>query len=60
MHAFLRGQLAKAGAAGVQVLYGGSVKAANAGALFAQGDVDGGLVGGAALDANEFIAIAGA
>ncbi len=60
VHAFLRGQLAKAGAAGVQVLYGGSVKAANAGALFAQGDVDGGLVGGAALDANEFIAIAGA
>jgi triosephosphate isomerase (TIM) len=42
------------------VLYGGSVKAANAAALFAQADVDGGLVGGASLDATEFLAIAGA
>jgi triosephosphate isomerase len=59
-HAFLRGRLAHAGAEGVQVLYGGSVKAANAVALFAQPDVDGGLVGGASLDATEFLAIANA
>ena len=60
VHAFLRGALAKAGAEGVQILYGGSVKAANAAALFAQPDVDGGLVGGASLDAAEFLAIANA
>jgi triosephosphate isomerase len=60
VHAFLRGRLASADAEGVQVLYGGSVKAANAGALFAQRDVDGGLVGGASLDAAEFLAIADA
>lgn len=39
------------------LLYGGSVKAANAGELFAQPDIDGALVGGASLDADEFIAI---
>ena len=50
----------QAGAEGVQVLYGGSVKAANAAALFAMPDIDGGLVGGASLDAKEFLAIAGA
>jgi triosephosphate isomerase len=44
-------------AAGVRVLYGGSVKAANAGALLAQPDVDGALVGGASLDAAEFAGI---
>ncbi len=60
VHAFLRARLAQAGAAGVSILYGGSVKASNAGALFAQTDVDGGLVGGASLDANEFVKIAGA
>jgi triosephosphate isomerase (TIM) len=58
VHAFLRSRLGKAGAAGVQVLYGGSVKAGNAGALFAMPDVDGGLVGGASLNAAEFLAIA--
>jgi triosephosphate isomerase len=42
----------------VPILYGGSVKAANAPALFAMADVDGGLVGGASLDAVEFLAIA--
>ena len=47
-------------APGVQVLYGGSVKAANAGALFAMPDVDGALVGGASLNATEFLAIANA
>ena len=58
VHALVRGALAKAGAADVCVLYGGSVKAANAPALFAMPDVDGGLVGGASLDADEFLAIA--
>jgi len=60
VHAFLRERLVRAGAPDVMVLYGGSVKAANAAALFAQADVDGGLVGGASLDAKEFLAIAGA
>jgi len=41
----------------VSILYGGSVKAANAGELFAQQDIDGALVGGASLDADEFISI---
>lgn len=44
-------------ASGVRILYGGSVNAANAAELFANPDVDGGLVGGASLKANEFIAI---
>ncbi len=43
--------------AGVRILYGGSVNAANAAELFANADVDGGLVGGASLKANDFIAI---
>lgn len=60
VHAYLRARLGQAGAPGVPILYGGSVKATNAGALFAQADVDGGLVGGASLDAAEFLAIAGA
>jgi triosephosphate isomerase len=58
VHASLRAKLAKAGAANICLLYGGSVKAASAAALFAMADVDGGLVGGASLDANEFLAIA--
>ena len=44
-------------AAAVRVLYGGSVKASNAKELFAQDDIDGGLVGGASLDAHEFAQI---
>lgn len=60
VHASVRARLARAGAQGVPILYGGSVKAANAGALFAQTDIDGALVGGASLDAVEFLAIAGA
>ena len=60
VHAFLRARLRQAGAEGVRVLYGGSVKAANARELFAMPDVDGGLVGGASLVATEFLAIAGA
>ena len=58
VHALLRMALGKVRAADVRVLYGGSVKAANAKALFAMQDVDGGLVGGASLDADEFLAIA--
>ena len=60
VHGFLRQRLRQAGAADVTLLYGGSVKAANAAALFAMPDVDGGLVGGASLDAKEFLAIANA
>jgi triosephosphate isomerase len=44
-------------AAAVRILYGGSVKAANVGAIMAQPDVDGALVGGASLDADEFARI---
>jgi triosephosphate isomerase len=58
VHALLRGRLAAAGASEVTILYGGSVKAANAKPLFAQPDIDGALVGGASLDAEEFLAIA--
>ena len=60
VHAYVRGLLAARGSnlAGVTpILYGGSVKAANAVELFGMPDVDGGLVGGAALVAEEFIAI---
>jgi len=58
VHRRLRAQLERAGAGGVKVLYGGSVKASNAAALYAMADVDGGLVGGASLDAHELMAIA--
>jgi len=58
VHALLRRALERAGAPDVSVLYGGSVKAGNAKSLFAMPDVDGGLVGGASLDADEFLAIA--
>ncbi len=44
-------------AAKLVILYGGSVKAANAGQLFAMPDIDGGLIGGASLVAEEFMAI---
>ena len=60
IHAFIRGQLQQVSAAVAEktrILYGGSVKAANAAELFAQPDIDGGLVGGASLDANEFTGI---
>ena len=58
VHATLRARLADAGAADVPLLYGGSVKADNAAALFAMADIDGGLIGGASLKATEFLAIA--
>lgn len=60
VHAFVRGRIAghdKAVAAKVQILYGGSVKAGNAAELFAMADIDGGLIGGASLDAEQFLAI---
>jgi triosephosphate isomerase (TIM) len=57
VHAVLRARLAEAHARDVCILYGGSVKASNAAALFAMPDVDGALVGGASLDADEFLLI---
>jgi len=60
VHAFVRGRVAAGDrrlAEGLTVLYGGSVKAGNAAQLFAMPDVDGGLIGGAALVADEFVAI---
>jgi triosephosphate isomerase (TIM) len=50
----LRDVLGDAAADGVRILYGGSVKAANIGGIMAKADVDGALVGGASLDADEF------
>ena len=47
-------------AASVRILYGGSVKASNARELFAMADIDGGLVGGASLNADEFAQICAA
>jgi triosephosphate isomerase len=59
-HSFLRARLAQkneAAAAGVQILYGGSMKPDNAKELMAQADIDGGLIGGAALKAADFLGI---
>jgi triosephosphate isomerase len=60
VHRLLRQRLRKADprAENVLLLYGGSVKADNARALFASPDIDGGLVGGASLNATEFLTIA--
>jgi triosephosphate isomerase len=63
VHALIRGLLAAEDAkiaAATRLLYGGSVKAANAAELFGMPDIDGGLVGGASLDAREFLAICAA
>jgi triosephosphate isomerase len=59
VHALLRAQLhaATPHADGMRLLYGGSVKPDNAAQLFAQPDIDGGLIGGASLKATEFVAI---
>lgn len=60
VHAFIRGKVAgqsKDVADGLVIQYGGSVKGANAAELFSMPDIDGGLIGGAALDAQEFLAI---
>jgi triosephosphate isomerase (TIM) len=63
VHAFIRTRLTErfgAQGEGIRVLYGGSVKPSNAKELMAVANVDGALVGGASLKANEFLAIAGA
>jgi triosephosphate isomerase len=61
MHAFIRGlltsQYGASLASDISILYGGSVKSTNASELFAMPDVDGGLVGGASLQADEFLKI---
>ncbi|HVS77677.1 MAG TPA: triose-phosphate isomerase [Steroidobacteraceae bacterium] len=60
VHAFIRDRIAARDAtiaAATRILYGGSVKAGNAAELFAMPDVDGGLIGGASLKADEFLAI---
>ena len=59
VHALLRRQLGTQSAC-VPLLYGGSVKASNAAGLFEMPDIDGGLIGGASLTADEFLAIANA
>jgi triosephosphate isomerase (TIM) len=59
VHKLLRLRLGAAGK-DVLLLYGGSVKAGNAGSLFAMPDIDGGLIGGASLKADEFLAVAAA
>jgi triosephosphate isomerase len=63
VHAAIRAQLARrdaAAATALRILYGGSVKPANAAELFGQADIDGGLIGGAALVARDFLAICAA
>ena len=63
VHQHIRGQLEakdSAVAAGVQILYGGSMKGDNAAGLLAMPDIDGGLIGGASLKAGDFLAIAAA
>ncbi|MFZ1891377.1 MAG: triose-phosphate isomerase [Formosimonas sp.] len=57
VHSWLRAALTAHNAAGVSILYGGSVKASNAAEIFGQPDVDGGLIGGAALIAEDFLGI---
>ncbi len=63
VHAFIRAQIAARSpnvAEQVRILYGGSVKGSNAAELFAMPDVDGGLIGGASINAREFITICAA
>jgi len=61
MHAFIRGLIndkyGKVTADAISILYGGSVKPANAQEIFSKPDVDGGLIGGASLNAKDFSAI---
>jgi triosephosphate isomerase len=61
VHAFIRGiirdMVGDQAAAGLRIQYGGSMKPANAKELLSQPDIDGGLIGGASLDANSFISI---
>lgn len=63
VHAFIRGRLAERSASvaeKIQILYGGSVKPGNAAELFSQADIDGGLIGGASLKPEDFMAICSA
>ena len=64
VHAFIRSRLGEIygvdWAAKTRILYGGSVKPDNAAELFAQPDIDGGLIGGASLKSEDFLAIVGA
>jgi len=62
VHALLRAQLnaATANAQSIHLLYGGSMSASNAASLLAQSDIDGGLVGGASLKPDDFLAIVAA
>ncbi|MGE5161280.1 MAG: triose-phosphate isomerase [Betaproteobacteria bacterium] len=63
VHAALRSQVAardKTAAAALRILYGGSVKPTNAAELFSQLDIDGGLIGGASLNAPDFLSICAA
>ena len=64
MHAHIRSVLTQAYGAecadGVSILYGGSVKPDNAKEIFGQPDVDGGLIGGASLKTQDFLAIVAA
>ncbi len=63
VHAFMRDKFLKQDAriaSSLRLLYGGSVKAANAAELFARSDIDGGLIGGASLVAADFLAICNA
>jgi len=61
VHAFIRGKLAQLDvgvAEQVKILYGGSMNSSNAAELLSQPDIDGGLIGGASLKADDFLAIA--
>jgi triosephosphate isomerase len=63
VHAHIRSEVAALDAkiaAELRILYGGSVKAGNAREIFAMPDVDGGLIGGASLKADEFLKICAA
>ncbi|MFZ9055973.1 MAG: triose-phosphate isomerase, partial [Flavobacteriales bacterium] len=64
MHAFIRtwltGRFDSLTAQNCRILYGGSCKPSNADELFAQPDVNGGLIGGASLNASDFLAIVAA
>ena len=60
VHAFIRGRVAEKSAEvadAILILYGGSMNAGNAAELLAQSDIDGGLIGGASLKADDFLAI---
>ncbi len=60
VHAFIRARVGGSAAGAMRILYGGSVKPGNAPELFAMADIDGGLIGGAALKSEDFVAICAA